>query len=62
MTAHFFADRDVIVAGGGDTAVEDAMYLASICKSVTLMLRGTAFRAAKSRVDKTLALPNVSAL
>ncbi|MCD7723277.1 MAG: FAD-dependent oxidoreductase [Clostridiales bacterium] len=58
----FFADRDVIVAGGGDTAVEDAMYLASICKSLTLMLRGTAFRAAKSRVDKLLALPNVSVL
>ncbi|MCD7775293.1 MAG: FAD-dependent oxidoreductase [Clostridiales bacterium] len=58
----FFTDKDVIVAGGGDTAVEDALYLASICKNVTLMLRGTAFRAAKSGVDKLLTLRNVSVL
>lgn len=56
----FFASKDVFVIGGGDTAVEDAIYLSSICKSVTLVHRREAFRASKTRVDLLLSLPNVS--
>lgn len=55
----FFADRDVFVIGGGDTAVEDAIYLSSICKSVTIVHRRDAFRAAERRVNKLLKLSNV---
>lgn len=56
----FYADRDVFVIGGGDTAVEDAIYLAGICKSVTLVHRRDIFRAPKTRLDKLKALPNVT--
>lgn len=58
----FFADKDVFVIGGGDTAVEDAIYLSSICKSVTLVHRGDTFRAPQTRVDALLSLPNVTVL
>lgn len=56
----FFADKDVFVIGGGDTAVEDAIYLSSICKSVTLVHRRDTFRAPQTRVDALLKLPNVT--
>lgn len=56
----FFANKDVFVIGGGDTAVEDAIYLSSICKSVTLVHRRSAFRAPKTRMDVLRKLPNVT--
>lgn len=56
----FFAGKDVFVIGGGDTAVEDAIYLSSICKSVTLVHRRDTFRAAKTRLDMLQSLPNVT--
>lgn len=56
----FFAGRDVFVIGGGDTAVEDAIYLAGICKSVTLVHRRDTFRAPGTRLDILKALPNVT--
>jgi thioredoxin reductase (NADPH) len=55
----FFANKDVFVIGGGDTAVEDAIYLSSICKSVTLVHRRDTFRAPKTRVDALKKLSNV---
>ena len=48
----FFREKQVIVAGGGNTAFEDALYLASFCKKVTLLNRSDKFRAAASLVDK----------
>ena len=46
----FFADRDVAIVGGGQTALQDALYLADICKSVTLIHRREGFRADETTV------------
>lgn len=52
----FYKDQDVVVVGGGDTAAEEATYLANICSKVTLLVRKDYMRASKAmqhRVDKT---------
>ncbi|KJS22233.1 MAG: thioredoxin reductase [Clostridiaceae bacterium BRH_c20a] len=43
----FFKDKEVVVIGGGDTAVEEALYLAKICKKVTIIHRRDQLRANK---------------
>lgn len=55
----FFADREVAVVGGGDVAVEDAIFLARSCKKVYLIHRRDSLRAAKVLQDALLALDNV---
>ena len=55
----FFKGRDVAVVGGGDTALADALYLARLCRRVTLIHRRDAFRAAKATVDRVLATANI---
>src|SRR5687767_9548838 len=50
----FFKGQDVIVVGGGNTAVEEALYLANICASVVLVHRRDKFRAEKIMVDKLM--------
>ena len=52
----FFRDKDVCVIGGGDVAVEDAIYLANMCKSVTVFHRREELRANKR--SQELALSN----
>jgi thioredoxin reductase (NADPH) len=48
----FYRNQDVAVVGGGNTAVEEALYLANIARHVTLIHRRDAFRAEKIMIDK----------
>ena len=50
----FFRNQEVAVIGGGNTAVEEALYLANICRKVTLVHRRDRFRAEKIMVDKLM--------
>ncbi|MGN1085238.1 MAG: thioredoxin-disulfide reductase, partial [Lachnospiraceae bacterium] len=55
----FFRGKEVAVIGGGDVAVEDALFLARICKKVYLVHRREEFRAAKTLVNRLRACENV---
>lgn len=55
----FFKKRDVAVIGGGDVAVEDAVYLAGICRKVYLIHRRDSLRAAKILQKKLFSCENV---
>lgn len=52
--ADFFTDFEVFVIGGGDTAVEEAMFLTKFARKVTIVHRRDEFRAAKSIVEKVM--------
>ena len=55
----FFEDFDIYVVGGGDTAVEEAMYLTKFGRSVTIIHRRDELRAAKSIQDKAFKNPKI---
>jgi len=60
--APLFKDADVIVAGGGDAALQEALTLARYCRKVSIALRGERFRARRAFVDRIRGLANVEVL
>lgn len=58
----FFKDKTVAVAGGGDAAVEDAIFLSRICRKVYLIHRRDHLRAAKILQDRLMEMDNVEIL
>ena len=56
---NFFRNRETMVVGGGSTAVQDALYLAEICKKVYLVHRRDAFRAEERLVERLRHFDNV---
>ena len=55
----FYKGKDVIVVGGGDTAAEEATYLAKLCRKVTLLVRKNEFRASKAMIHRVENTPNI---
>ena len=58
----FFRNKNVVVVGGGNTALEDALFLSNQCKNVTLIHRRDTFRAEKYLVDAVLSRDNITIL
>ena len=55
----FYKNKEVAVLGGGDTALEEALYLAKICKKVYLIHRRDTFRAAPSTIEHVKHTENI---
>lgn len=55
----FYKNQEVAIVGGGDTAAEEATYLANICTKVTMLVRGDEMRASKAMQHRVLSTKNI---
>ena len=55
----FYKGQDVAIVGGGDTAAEEATYLANICSKVTMLVRKDKMRASKAMQHRVTNTPNI---
>jgi thioredoxin reductase (NADPH) len=55
----FYRGQDVAIVGAGDTACEEASYLAKLCKKVHMIVRKDTFRASKAMQQRVLNTPNI---
>jgi thioredoxin reductase (NADPH) len=55
----FFKDKDIAVIGGGDSAMEEAMFLSKFASHITIIHRSENFRASKIMLDKVKANPKI---
>lgn len=58
----FYKGQEVAIVGGGDTAAEEASYLAKLCKKVTMLVRKDELRASKAMQHRVLNTPNIEVL
>ena len=58
----FYKSQDVAIVGGGDTAIEEATYLAKICSNVTMLVRKDHFRASKAMQNRLANFDNITVL
>ena len=58
----FYRNQDVALVGAGDTAAEEATYLANICKSVTMFVRRDEMRASKAMQKRVFNTPNIKVM
>jgi thioredoxin reductase (NADPH) len=58
----FYRGKDVAVVGGGDTAAEEAMYLAGLCNKVYMIVRRDVLRASRVMAERVKKIPNVEIL
>ncbi len=58
----FYRGKDVAVVGGGDTACEEATYLAHLCKKVYMIVRRNVLRASKAMQERVMQTPNIEIL
>jgi len=58
----FYRGKVVAVVGGGDTACEEALYLAGLCRKVYMIVRRNELRASKAMQERTFAAPNIEIL
>lgn len=58
----FYRKKDVAVVGGGDTACEEATYLASLCNKVYMIVRRNVFRASQAMQERVFNTPNIEVL
>ena len=58
----FFKGQDIAIVGAGDTAAEEATYLAKLCRKVYMLVRRDEFRASKAMVSRVQNTPNIEIL
>mgnify|MGYP000011479831 FL=1 len=58
----FYRGQDVVIVGAGDTACEEASYLAKLCKKVTMLVRRDEMRASKAMQNRVLGMENIEVL